>query len=191
MKKFRNKKYNIDINNMTANKICRLCCLERISSKSKNIFVAKIREMVEKCSSLRVSEDDGLPTHICRTCLLTLTKFYAFRKNIERTDKILKKKFGQIKSKQDILDIALNKAQIESYNEHVYSDDVSFISPGEVGSIKPQVKVDNFSDINSNEDVGEILEYFIESADYKGIKLIKNNTLETNSVQLLKNSENS
>ncbi|KAK9883963.1 hypothetical protein WA026_004900 [Henosepilachna vigintioctopunctata] len=99
--------HTISIDNV--NQLCRLCISERNLSKSKNIFQTQIRFMVEYCSSVRVSENDGLPSRICLPCLESLTRFYSFKKKIERTDNMLRSLFQSIESKPNILNISVNE----------------------------------------------------------------------------------
>lgn len=54
-----------------------------------NIFVNEAHQIAEKlcyCASVQVSENDGLPQHICTHCLVDLQTAYDFRKRCEDTD---------------------------------------------------------------------------------------------------------
>lgn len=76
-----------------------------------------------------------MPAHICIRCFHQIAQFYTFKKKVERSDKILRNYIKQQKSKikpgemSDILDIAVNDAEIEtrSEDEVVSEDDMPLI----------------------------------------------------------------
>lgn len=94
------------------NNSCRLCSLE-CNSNSRSILQKKILEMLQYCSFLYPSKTDELPKLICTSCYESLTRCYLFKKKIEATDLLLKKQYEELNPKQNILDIALNKAEIK------------------------------------------------------------------------------
>lgn len=77
----------------------------------------------------QVSEDDGMPAHVCIRCFHQIALFYTFKKKIERSDRILRNYIEERKSKvklddaTDILNIAVNDAEIGTKSES--DDDVS------------------------------------------------------------------
>lgn len=118
------------------NKVCRSCLTER--GHLREIFSTRIPMMMETCASVQVninikfvisyhptellvqvSENDELPTRICVSCFQQIARFYSFKKKIERSDRILRNYVKQLKLKakpkeySDILDIAVNDAEIE------------------------------------------------------------------------------
>lgn len=80
-------------------------------------------------------KDDDLPTQVCVRCFHQIAKFYTFKKNVERNDRILKNYVKQNKSKNkpkemsDILDIAVNDAEIEESksDDSISDDDIPLI----------------------------------------------------------------
>lgn len=80
-------------------------------------------------------EDNELPTQVCVRCFHQIAKFYTFKKNVERNDRILKNYIKQNKSKNkpkelsDILDIAVNDAEIEESksDDSISDDDIPLI----------------------------------------------------------------
>ncbi|XP_044745442.1 zinc finger protein 239-like [Coccinella septempunctata] len=104
--------------------LCRLCSVE-CNSRSKSIFQRKILEMIEFCFSLHPSQTDGLPKRICSTCFESLTNSYLFKIQVEATDTLLKEKMKALVSNQDILDIALNEAEIKDIQGEMISTENS------------------------------------------------------------------
>ncbi|KAJ8917491.1 hypothetical protein NQ315_005540 [Exocentrus adspersus] len=97
-------------------KVCRTCLSER--RHLKEIRTTRIPKMMESCASVRVYEDDGLPGNVCITCFHLIAKFYAFKKNMERSDRILRQYIKNNRIKQsDIINIALSEAEIHETAE--------------------------------------------------------------------------
>lgn len=81
---------------------------------------------------IKVSEDDGMPAHVCIRCFHQIALFYTFKKKVERSDRILRNYIEEHKSKvklDDILNIAVNDAEIDtkSENDDVSEDDIPLI----------------------------------------------------------------
>lgn len=84
---------------------------------------------------IKVSEDDELPAQVCVKCFHQIAKFYSFKKKVERSEKVLKNYIKERNSKvkrnqlTDILDIAVNEAEIEETksNESISDDDIPLI----------------------------------------------------------------
>ncbi|GJQ70374.1 hypothetical protein Trydic_g22805 [Trypoxylus dichotomus] len=82
----------------------------------------KIPMMIESCAEVKISENDGLPKHICVSCFHQIAKLYTFKRKVEKNDRILRnciKQKTKIKSKDysDILYKAVNDAEISIASE--------------------------------------------------------------------------
>ncbi|CAH2982937.1 unnamed protein product [Chilo suppressalis] len=75
------------------NKLCRLCC---INSGNSNIFhtdscgILLSDKIMYCCANIKLTEDDGLPTCICKLCEQELATAYQFILKCEATDKSLR-----------------------------------------------------------------------------------------------------
>ncbi|KRT86638.1 zinc-finger associated domain containing protein, partial [Oryctes borbonicus] len=101
-------------------KVCRCCLSER--GHLREIMSTKIPMMIESCTEVKISENDGLPKHICVSCFHQIAKLYTFKKKIEKNDRILHNYINQknkIKPKEysDILYKAVNDAEISIAKE--------------------------------------------------------------------------
>ncbi|XP_032514865.2 zinc finger protein 714 [Danaus plexippus] len=77
------------------NKICRICLEEGVLS---SIFVENysisICEMIEYCSNIKISRNDGLPEQMCSNCMYKLGIAYHFKQTCERADVRLRQYLG-------------------------------------------------------------------------------------------------
>ncbi|KAK5646023.1 hypothetical protein RI129_004487 [Pyrocoelia pectoralis] len=105
----------IKLRKLHFNKICRSCLRER--GHLRDLFSTRLPVMMEICATIKVSEDDELPSKICISCFHQIAKFYTFKKKLERNDKFLRNYLKQRKAKDptefsDILHKAVNDAEI-------------------------------------------------------------------------------
>ncbi|CAH1117395.1 unnamed protein product [Phaedon cochleariae] len=103
--------------------MCRIC----ISGKGhlRNIHCTRIPKMMESCACIEVSDEDGLPPKICVSCFHLITKFYSFKKKMEYTDKILRQVLNDKLKQSDILNVALNEAEINQNVDDRDGDELS------------------------------------------------------------------
>ncbi|XP_050510216.1 myoneurin isoform X2 [Diabrotica virgifera virgifera] len=88
--------------------VCRICITGR--KYMRNIYKTKIPKMLKACYFSEITENDDLPNKICESCILSITKIYNFKKNVEYNARVLR-------------EIVLNEPNIFSYNRIVGNDD--------------------------------------------------------------------
>ncbi|XP_018334364.1 zinc finger protein 260 [Agrilus planipennis] len=76
-------------------KICRSCMIDNVNMK--NIFEdqenLQIIDMFFMCTSIKISENDGLPPYLCSDCQAKLKISFNFKKQSEKSDSLLRARF--------------------------------------------------------------------------------------------------
>ncbi|CAG9785554.1 unnamed protein product [Diatraea saccharalis] len=77
------------------NKICRICLEEGVMSSifMKN-FNLSLSDMIEYCSVIKISKNDGLPEQMCSNCIYKLGIAYHFKQTCESADLRLRQYLG-------------------------------------------------------------------------------------------------
>ncbi|XP_055644785.1 zinc finger protein OZF-like [Toxorhynchites rutilus septentrionalis] len=75
--------------------ICRICMensnnLVSVFAKLENVFIAQI---ITECTSVQITENDGLPESICKPCMTELKRFQEFIGKAHKTDRALRRLF--------------------------------------------------------------------------------------------------
>ncbi|XP_017778163.1 PREDICTED: zinc finger protein OZF [Nicrophorus vespilloides] len=86
---------------MDFHKICRTCLGER--EQLRVIVDNKISHMLETCFDIQVKKDDKLPQKLCILCFRFITKFYTFKKKVERYNRILKNQLTVRNQEYDLI----------------------------------------------------------------------------------------
>ncbi|XP_065092726.1 zinc finger and SCAN domain-containing protein 12-like [Ochlerotatus camptorhynchus] len=127
---------------------CRVCESEELLI---NIFMNEVHRIVEKlcfCASVQVSENDGLPQHICTKCFADLEIAYAFRKRCEENDAKLRIPLN-VPVKVEIFEfLASDIETVEELEEVNYPCD-NEINTSENAISKPDVELGHFEEQDS------------------------------------------
>ncbi|XP_052902940.1 zinc finger protein 345-like [Anopheles moucheti] len=67
-------------------RVCRTCLGEREKDQLKDLFELSLAETIMSCTSLTVTESDGLPCHICSDCCVELERSFNFRQMSKASD---------------------------------------------------------------------------------------------------------
>ncbi|KAG5886098.1 hypothetical protein JTB14_031699 [Gonioctena quinquepunctata] len=96
--------------NVDMESVCRICVSDKANLKEIN--GTRIPKMMETIASLKVTKNDGLPHNVCISCFRMISKCFTFKRKMERSDKILRKYIKNRMKQNDILSMALTKANI-------------------------------------------------------------------------------
>ncbi|XP_063910484.1 gastrula zinc finger protein XlCGF52.1-like [Zophobas morio] len=123
--------------------ICRTCL--QTSGRLTPLTDSKATEMLRDCNFCNVSENDGLPTQICCTCLQILEQCYSFRQLCRRSESTLRKALERN-----------DKSQPNYKNKSEISQDNSCDSSDSRDLVKSQVKAEedcNTLELSENEEM--------------------------------------
>uniref|UniRef100_A0A182LY91 Protein krueppel n=1 Tax=Anopheles culicifacies TaxID=139723 RepID=A0A182LY91_9DIPT len=67
-------------------RVCRTCLSEKEKNQLKDLFELSLAETIMSCTSLTVTESDGLPCHICTDCCMELERSFNFRQMSKASD---------------------------------------------------------------------------------------------------------
>uniref|UniRef100_A0A182YNB2 Uncharacterized protein n=1 Tax=Anopheles stephensi TaxID=30069 RepID=A0A182YNB2_ANOST len=67
-------------------RLCRTCLVETKKDQLKDLFELSLAEKIMSCTSVTVTETDGLPCHICTDCCLELERTFNFRQMSKASD---------------------------------------------------------------------------------------------------------
>ncbi|XP_072938967.1 uncharacterized protein [Epargyreus clarus] len=77
------------------NKICRMCLEEGVlSSIFTRNFNLSLSDMIEYCTNIKISKNDGLPEQMCSNCVYKLGVAYHFKQTCESADIRLRQYLG-------------------------------------------------------------------------------------------------
>lgn len=67
-------------------RVCRTCLMEKEKNQLKNLFELSLAERITSCTSITVTETDGLPCHICTDCCQELERSFTFQEMSKASD---------------------------------------------------------------------------------------------------------
>lgn len=100
---------------MSLNHLCRACGNETLNLQ--NLFGAALNSMLEEITRLKVTEDDGLPQKMCRTCIIQVSRAFQFKELCIRSDKKFKEILNNDSQQKSIqvLISDVQKAETENF----------------------------------------------------------------------------
>ncbi|XP_037050139.1 zinc finger protein 221-like isoform X1 [Bradysia coprophila] len=165
---------------------CRCCMTETDVTELRSIFkfgkicgqIKKLADMLKFTTNLDMSEEDGLPAHICNKCVVHVSKAYAFKQQCVKSDEELRKEQLTLIEHQvdDVFYVKNDEpseepADDDGYTYHLveeYEDEERIDEEAEYGedkNVQIILKVERRDDIIDGQSGGAVEQYNIEMSE--------------------------
>ncbi|XP_037048131.1 zinc finger protein 737-like isoform X1 [Bradysia coprophila] len=136
--------------------VCR-GCLSDNRDNLRSIFDSNILENFISCTNVQVTAEDGLPKHICNSCVYKVVSWVTFKSQCEQNDEILRTTFQCSVNKQSLSSTSQPSGETCSKNIVDVISDSSFQSDSAV-TVQQCSEIDN-SNVDESENTKPIGEH--------------------------------
>ncbi|KAF5294621.1 hypothetical protein FQA39_LY02753 [Lamprigera yunnana] len=116
------------------NLVCRTCLSN--NSNLQSIFDNNFNQMIMDCTSVQISEGDGLPSQICSECIDQINQVYMFKLQVQNTDSTLRGLYFETETVENLKE-TINNCLDDDSNELLK---VHSITDCDMDGIKTEIK---------------------------------------------------